>query len=89
MKEGWYINGKLHREGGPAITYNNGIKVWCKNGDYHREDGPAMTGIKDGLNVWWLYDKSLYGVEEWFEENGIDKDNMLEEDIVAFKLKFS
>ena len=37
----WYLNGKLHREGGPAIERANGTKVWYLNGKPHREDGPA------------------------------------------------
>ena len=24
----WYLNGRLHREGGPAIEYANGTKKW-------------------------------------------------------------
>jgi len=38
----YYINGKCHREDGPAIEYANGNKVWFKNGKRHREDGPAV-----------------------------------------------
>ena len=28
----WYLNGELHREGGPAIECNNGYKAWYLNG---------------------------------------------------------
>ena len=28
----WYLNGKLHREDGPAIEYSNGHKEWFLNG---------------------------------------------------------
>jgi hypothetical protein len=24
----WFLNGKRHREDGPAIVYANGIKIW-------------------------------------------------------------
>ena len=27
----WYLNGKLHREDGPAIDYINGSKHWYLN----------------------------------------------------------
>ena len=27
----WYLNGKLHREDGPAIEYANGSKSWWLN----------------------------------------------------------
>jgi len=28
----WYLNGKLHREDGPAIEWNDGDKRWYLNG---------------------------------------------------------
>jgi hypothetical protein len=28
----WYLNGKLHREDGPAVEYSSGTKVWYLNG---------------------------------------------------------
>ncbi len=44
--EEYYLNGKLHREDGPAYQYwhKNGQKkfeLYYLNGNYHREDGPA------------------------------------------------
>ena len=39
----YYLNGNLHREGGPAIEYARGSKCWYKDGKRHREDGrPAV-----------------------------------------------
>ena len=38
----WYINGKLHREDGPAIEWANGDRYWYLNGKLHREDGTAI-----------------------------------------------
>ena len=38
----YYLNGKRHREGAPAIELQNGEKWWCVNDTYHREDGPAV-----------------------------------------------
>lgn len=29
----WYLNGKRHREDGPAIIYSNGEKRWYLNGE--------------------------------------------------------
>ena len=28
----WYLNGKRHREDGPAIESSSGTKYWCLNG---------------------------------------------------------
>jgi hypothetical protein len=29
----WYLNGKLHREDGPAVKYSDGEKYWYLNGE--------------------------------------------------------
>ena len=33
----WYVNGKLHREDGPAVEYANGSKHWYLNGVNYAE----------------------------------------------------
>ena len=52
----WYLNGKLHREDGPASEWANGNKSWYLNGKRHREDGPACE-YADGRKYWRLNDK--------------------------------
>jgi hypothetical protein len=52
----WYLNGKLHREDGPAVRYSNGDKFWYLNGKRHREDGPAIE-YSDGDKCWFLNGK--------------------------------
>ena len=32
-KTKWYLNGKLHREDGPAVELTNGSKEWYLNGN--------------------------------------------------------
>lgn len=49
----WYLNGKLHREDGPAVEYANGTKFWYLNDEPHREDGPACE-YPDGEKYWYL-----------------------------------
>jgi len=49
----WYLNGKLHREDGPAIEYADGSKSWWLNGKRHREDGPAIEWAS-GSKYWYL-----------------------------------
>jgi len=39
----WYLNGKPHREDGPAYTKPSGYEEWLVNGKHHRLDGPAVT----------------------------------------------
>ena len=29
----WYLNGRRHREGGPAIEYASGLKYWYYEGN--------------------------------------------------------
>ena len=47
------MNGKRHREDGPAIEYASGSKFWCLKGKRHREDGPAIE-YADGNKFWYL-----------------------------------
>jgi hypothetical protein len=49
----WYLNGKIHREDGPAVEQSNGTLKWFLNGNYHREDGPAVEW-PSGTRQWYL-----------------------------------
>jgi len=59
----WYLNGKLHREDGPAVECANGDKFWYLNGNLHREDGPAIE-YTSGSKFWYLNGEELTE-EEW------------------------
>ena len=58
----WYLNGKRHREDGPASEYANGGKSWYLKGKLHREDGPAVE-FADGSKWWYLNDRNLTEAE--------------------------
>ena len=62
----WYLNGKLHREDGPAVEWADGYKSWYLNGKLHREDGPA-TEYADGEKFWYL-DGTNYTEQEFNEK---------------------
>ena len=65
----WYLNGKLHREDGPAIEYPDAHKEWCLNDKLHREDGPAIEW-SDGSKSWYLNGKGTHPeklVDIWLE----------------------
>ena len=65
----WYLNGKPHREDGPAYEHPNGKKVWWFNGKRHREDGPAIVH-PNGKKYWYLNDKKVHPevlVDLWLE----------------------
>ena len=49
----WWLDGKSHREDGPAIERADGYKAWYLNGKCHREDGPA-SGWANGSKSWYL-----------------------------------
>ena len=34
----WYLNGELHRTGGPAIEYSDGSQEWWINGIEYSEE---------------------------------------------------
>ena len=42
---------QLHRDGGPAVGYEDGHVEWYQNGQLHRIDGPAI--VWDGDDEWW------------------------------------
>jgi hypothetical protein len=54
----WFLNGKLHREDGPAVEHADGDKLWFLNGKIHREDGPAVE-CTDGTKYWYLNGKLI------------------------------
>ena len=49
----WYLNGLLHREGGPAVEHASGVKEWYLNNQRHREDGPARIWVGE-CREWWF-----------------------------------
>ena len=62
----WYLNGKIHRENGPAIEYRNGDKEWYLNGKIHRENGPAIEWA-DGTKHWYLNGRCYTESDYWKE----------------------
>jgi hypothetical protein len=52
----WFLNGKLHREDGPAVESSITGRFWYLNGKRHREDGPALE-CADGTREWYLNGK--------------------------------
>jgi hypothetical protein len=53
----WYLNGKRHREDGPAIVNPNGCEVWYLDGQLHCEDGPAVKHTINKYEEWYLNGK--------------------------------
>jgi hypothetical protein len=49
----WLLNGKYHREDGPAVEFVDGCTWWYLNDKRHREDGPACE-YADGDKYWYL-----------------------------------
>ena len=92
----WSLNGRDHREDGPAVTYADGTEVWYLNGnilggEWHREDGPAYTRT-DGYKAWFFEGKRhrtdgpaiirADGTKEWYL-NGVE---VAEEDVMGHKI---
>lgn len=74
----WRDQGRLHREEGPAVEYDDGAKWWFRDGHFHRDDGPA---VEDGGVRQHVLDGRV--AREEFEADGrfvthaIDKDGVL------------
>jgi hypothetical protein len=72
----WFLNGKLHREDGPAVEYPNGTKVWWLNGIRHREDGPAVEWA-NGDKEWFLNGNRATALEVFKRANDEQRKHML------------
>lgn len=50
----WVKDGEYHRDGGPAVIYNNPnrLRLWFQNGKLHRTNGPALQSTL--LREWWV-----------------------------------
>ncbi len=76
----WFLNGKRHREDGPAVELVSGQKAWYLNDKRHREDGPACE-FANGRKYWYLNDKChredgpaveyANGDKEWYLNNEV------------------
>lgn len=75
----WKVNGKYHRENGPALISADGTKQWFINGKRHRTDGPAIE-YANGDKQWYI-NNNLHradgpahhradGFQEWYN-NGL------------------
>jgi len=53
---------RYHNDSGPAIIWDDGMKMWYIRGKLHREDGPAVE-CPNGLKEWYLENKE-YSEEE-------------------------
>jgi hypothetical protein len=82
----WCLNGKQHREDGPAVEHADGAKEWYLNDKRHREDGPAIERA-DGGKLWYLNDEFLFWLpresqpfvllEEFIDEKGNERIKVL------------
>jgi hypothetical protein len=72
----WYLNGKLHREDGPAVEHPNGTKEWWLNDKLHREDGPAVERA-NGDKVWYLNHNRATALEVFKRANDEQRKHML------------
>jgi hypothetical protein len=52
----WILDGKYHREDGPAIQWLNGSEEWLFEDQFHRVGGPAVENI-NGDKAWYIHGK--------------------------------
>lgn len=65
----WILNGRCHREDGPAVENSDGPKYWYQNDRLHREDGPAVEW-EDGVIEWWV-NGCKFSFAEWMKKVNI------------------
>lgn len=51
----WTLRGRLHRQDGPAVIYDDGNYEWYCHGQVHRDNGPAVK--HDGKHEWYQHDE--------------------------------
>jgi hypothetical protein len=68
----WWVNGKKHREGKPAIKRPNGDSIWYYEGKFHRDDGPAIE-LMDGSKAWYSHGANYTEVEYWRSKEKVHK----------------
>ena len=69
-KKYWKLNGKYHREDGPAIETANGAKYWYFHGGRHRVDGPAIQDeVINGkkYHAYYINGKFYDTHDKWFQ----------------------
>ncbi len=57
----WWVNGTLHRVGGPA-TIDNHYSAWWVNGKRHRVGGPAFID-NIGNQQWYIHGREMSEAE--------------------------
>jgi hypothetical protein len=71
----WRVDRNLHRENGPAITWDDGSEDWCVDGKRHRIGGPAI--IRATGSKYWCFKGEYHrtngpaiehanGIKEWW-----------------------
>jgi hypothetical protein len=81
----WFnLEGKLHREDGPAVEWANGDKCYYINGKLHREDGPALE-FANGDKAYYINDEYLTE-EEFNNRNKSCENKIVEIEGVKYKL---
>ena len=82
----WFLNGKRHREDGPAVEdVEDGYKAWYLNGELHREDGPAIEKA-NGHKSWYLNNKE-YTKEEFNKKMNSCSGKIVEIDGKKYRLQ--
>ena len=77
--ERWYLNGKRHREDGPATIHTNGTEQWWQHGKRHREDGPAILLKYKNTKYWYINNEELTESEFLIWKEGKEFDEMMRE----------
>ena len=78
------LDGKLHREDGPAMETTDGSKSYFINDKRHREDGPAIEWA-DGDKYYYINDKNLTE-KEFNNRNKSCENKIVEIEGVKYKL---
>ncbi len=91
--EHWLLDGKYHRENGPAHRDREGYAGWYQHGKCHRMGGPARIWAvgKRRREEWWVRNDDITEpVERWISDNELPPWREWDDEVRAlFVLRFS
>ena len=73
----WFIKGKkYHRKDGPALIFDDGIKIWYENDKRHRLNGPAVINQNGWQEEEFWIDDTEYEEEDYWQHPLVVKNKL-------------
>lgn len=88
----WYVDGQLHRENGnPSCVYNTGETEYFFNGKLHRYNGYCSASLQNVYgSTYFIHGNEVDAKQylSWVEEQGMDVNNLSDNDKTLIDIKW-